>query len=448
VPADASGAWSPYGHPAYLHGAYGGPRGGGRSSSLVVTALALVAILAGGALFMSGYSLGQRNATQPGSAAADGEVSFQAFWDAYGAITNRYAGGEIDRKALVEGAINGMFEALGDPYSAYLTSEQYRASLQGISGQFEGIGAEISTRRTDGSDEGCSTLGPDCVLVITMPIEGSPAQAAGLLPDDEVLAVDGTSLDGSTVDQARDRIRGEKGTEVSLTIRRDGGAPFDVSVIRDVIVEREVVSRILADGDVGYIAITGFSDNAAAVFVEELTAHLDAGRMKLIVDLRGNPGGFTTAARKVTSQFVGSGPIFWEEDARGEQTPRDADPDGIATDPSIQLAVLVDRGSASASEIVAGAIRDTGRGTLVGETTYGKGTVQQWTPLENDYGGFRLTVAKWLTPDRTWIHDSGIEPDVMVPRDAPPTGDHDADVQAALELLGEGASAAVLQPAA
>ena len=412
-----------------------GSGGRGRGPSGVMIALAVVALLAGAALFLSGYSLGRKDATTPGTPATE-EEAFQPFWDAYRAITERYAGGDVDRKALIEGAIKGMFEALDDPYSSYLTSQEYRDSLQGISGQFEGIGAEISTQAPDGTSGDCATLGPSCRLVIVAPIEGSPAEAAGLRPGDLVLAVDGTSLDGFTIDEARDRIRGPKGTQVVLTIEREGTTPTEIAITRDVIVQREVITETLAGGTIGYVRLTGFSEGGGEQFAEAISENVEAGRTKLIVDLRGNPGGFITAARSVASQFIDSGPVFWQEDADGTQTPTDAEAGGAATDPAIEVVVLIDRGSASASEIVAGALQDTGRATLVGETTFGKGTVQQWQPLEDDNGGFRLTVAKWLTPNKRWIHRVGIEPDVPVtiPADTPP--DEDPVLDKAIELLG------------
>jgi carboxyl-terminal processing protease len=413
---------------------------------VLTIAVALVAVLAGGALFMSGYSLGRQQTTQPGTPVTE-EEAFQPFWDAYHTILERYAGGEVDRKALIEGAIRGMIESLEDPYSSYLTPEEYRESLQGISGQFEGIGAEIGTVDANGETADCATFGPDCRLVIIAPLDGSPAEKAGIEAGDVINAVDGSSIDGLTIDEARDRIRGKKGTTVVLTIVRDGGEPFDLSVVRDVITQREVTTRELADGTVAYIRLAGFSDSGAAEVKDAVAAAVEEGVTKLILDLRGNPGGFVTAARTVASQFIGSGPIFWQEDAKGNQVETDAEAGGAATDPAIELAVLVDRGSASASEIVAGAIKDTERGILVGETTFGKGTVQQWTPLDDDNGGFRLTVAKWLTPDKHWIHQVGIEPDVEVDVDTA-SGD-DPILEAALEALDASEpSAARLAPAA
>jgi len=167
-------------------------------------------------------------------------------------------------------------------------------------------------------------------------------------------------------------------------------------------------------------------------------AHVDVGRRMLIVDLRGNPGGYVTAARTVASQFIGSGPIFFEEDANGADSETDAIPGGVATDPSIRVVVLIDRGSASASEIVAGALHDTGRATLVGQRSFGKGTVQQWQELAGEGGAFRLTIARWLTPDKHWIHDIGIEPDVAVDVPATLGPGEDPVLARALDVVGAG----------
>jgi carboxyl-terminal processing protease len=257
-------------------------------------------------------------------------------------------------------------------------------------------------------------LGPTCRLVIIAPIGGSPAEKAGLLPGDLVLATDGVSLDGLTVDAARERMRGPKDSTVELSVQRGAGSPFLLRIVRDIIQEREVESRELVEGRVGYLQLEGFSDKAAEDLAAAVKVHVEAGRRMLILDLRSNPGGYVTAARAVTSQFLASGPIFWEEDAKGGRLAIEAMPGGWATDPSIRVAVLIDRGSASASEIVAAALQDSGRATLVGQRSFGKGTVQQWQELAGEGGAFRLTVAKWLTPDHRWIHNVGIEPDVTV----------------------------------
>lgn len=418
---------------------------------ILMVALALVAVIAGGSLFWSGYALGQRTALQPGTPASDDEA-FQPFWDAYRAVVDRYAGGPVDKEALIEGAIKGMVGALEDPYSTYMSPKDYKQALQDLSGQFEGIGAEIGTRKPDGAATDCSTLGADCRLTVIAPIAGSPAEKAGVQAGDQVIAVDGSGLDGLTVDGARDKIRGPKGTQVKLTIVRNGGAPFELTITRDVIVSREVTTRTLANGAIGYIRLAGFSEGGADEVVAAIRESLDAGRTRLILDLRGNPGGFVDAARKVASQFIKDGPIFWQEDSSGTQTPTQALGDGIATDPSIRVVVLIDKGSASASEIVAGALQDTGRARLVGDTSYGKGTVQQWTDLGSGGGGLKLTIAKWLTPDKRWINHTGLTPDVKVTvPDGSPAGS-DPVLDTAVRLLTDGTAslgvATVLQRAA
>ena len=421
------------------------PRGSSARTPILAMAMVVVAILAGGALFVSGFLVGQRSAEQPGTPVA-AEDGFQPFWDTYNTILKRYALGGEDQQSLVRGAIKGMVDSLGDPYSAYLTPDQYREGLQDLSGQFEGIGAEIGTKNAKGETSDCTTLGPDCRLIVVSPIEGSPSEKAGMKAGDTIVAVDGVSLDGLTVDGARDKIRGKKGTEVTLSVVRGTGAPIDIKVVRDVIISKEVTTKTLGNGAVGYIAVTGFSDNSATKFHDALQADLKAGQTKIILDLRGNPGGYVTAARQIASEFIGSGPIFWEQDADGTQTETTATGQGIATADSIKVVVMVDKGSASASEIVAGALQDRKRATVLGETSFGKGTVQQWIQLQ-DGSALKLTIAKWLTPDKRWIHHVGIVPDVAVAAPTDPTSKADPQLDKAVELLTAPVAAA-LRPAA
>ena len=409
-------------------------RGTRRRVPILSVALTVVALLSGSAMFLSGYSMGRQSAVEPGTPAGD-STAFRPFWDTYHTINERYAGGDIDSETIVQGAIRGMIGSLEDPYSSYLTSEEYRSSLQGISGQFEGIGAEIATQAADGT-QGCATLGPQCRLVIIAPIGGSPAEKAGLRPGDLVLATDGMPLDGLSVDAARERMRGPKDTTIELSVQRGENVPFALKIVRDIIQEREVESRELVEGAVGYIRLEGFSDKAADDLTAAVRAHIEAGRTKLILDLRGNPGGYVTAARTVASQFIGSGPIFWERDAKGSDIETAAMPGGAATDPAIRVVGLIDRGTASASEIVAAALQDSGRGVLVGQRSFGKGTVQQWQELAGESGAFRLTIARWLTPAQRWIHNVGINPDVTVELPATVVPDQDPVLDRALEVIG------------
>jgi carboxyl-terminal processing protease len=416
-----------------------------RSGALPL-ALAVVALLAGAALFLSGFALGSLKATTPGTP-VDEQAAFQPFWDTYRSITEHYAGGPVDRKKLIDGAIRGMIASLDDPFSAYLSPDEYRQSLQGLSGQFEGIGARVGTRRLTGQGD-CPTLGDGCGLVVVAPIQGAPAEKAGLLAGDRITAIDGATVDGLTAGQALARIRGPKGSTVILTIVRGDGAPFDLPIVRDVIIQPEVESRTLADGQVGYVKLAGFSDRAARDFATEINKHVDAGRRKLVVDLRGNPGGYVTDAQQVISQFVPAGTtIFSQEDGAGNRTPTAAVAGGSAIDPGIRVVVLIDGGSASASEIVAGALQDLGRATLVGTKSYGKGTIQVWQQLADDNGGFRLTIAKWLTPNGRWIHGQGLQPDIPVDTAAAAAGG-DPVLDRALETLGAPSAGASMQPRA
>jgi carboxyl-terminal processing protease len=436
--------------------------------------MVLVAIMAGGALFMSGYSVGRDQGRTPGSSVSE-QAAWQPFWDVYDAVTNRYPLGPVPRSTLIEGAIRGMVEAVGDPYSSYLSPEDFTGSLNDISGTFEGIGADIGSVDSAGNTSDCAKFGPDCHLVIIAPHEGSPAEKGGLKPGDVVIQVDGSTLDGLTPDEARDRVRGKAGTEVTLHILRyaarepvapgptGSAAPtvtqpprqllreFDVTLVREKIQRREVTSRELAGGTVGYMRLATFSGAGAKELKAALQAHLDKGIKKIVFDLRGNPGGFLLDARDVASEFIGSGPIYWTEDAKGVQTETDAQSGGIATDGSIQVVVLIDRGTASASEIVAGALQDRGRAQLIGETSFGKGTVQEWIELgdKGELGGVKLTVNKWLTPNKRWIHKVGITPDIAVAVPADTPADSDPVLDRALEVLGAAATGPrILQPLA
>jgi carboxyl-terminal processing protease len=414
------------------------PRSRSRArTSVLWLSVALVAVIAGGGLFLSGYSIGRQAATTPGTPADEAQL-FAPFWDAYRSVTERYAGGPIDRQQLVEGAIRGMISSLGDPYSMYLSPQELRQSLEGVNAQFEGIGAQIGTRDAAGQADACSTLAATCQLVVVEPIEGSPAEKAGIQTGDVIASIDGASVNGLTIDAARQRIRGPAGTTVTLGIVRSGAA-LRIAVVRGVITQPVVTGRDLADARVGYIRVSNFTSSSATSFESLLRQDLTKGERRLVLDLRGDPGGYVDAARDIASQFITSGPIFYEQTSSGERIATDATGGGLATDPAIRVIVLVDGGSASASEILAGALQSRGRATLVGQTTFGKGTMQEWDQLTNGMGGFRLTIAKWLTPDGRWINGKGLAPDVVVP---PAQDGTDAPLTTALHLLGVGSPAA------
>jgi carboxyl-terminal processing protease len=412
---------------------------------VVAIAVLLVAVMAGGALFLGGFALGSQRATTAGTAASL-QDQFQPFWEAWDAITQQYPG-DVDQHKLIEGAIGGLFNALGDPYSSYMTSEEYKASLEGVTGQFEGIGAEIGANATDGSGS-CSPISATCQMVVISPLDGSPAETAGLKAGDVITEIDGTSTNGLTLDQAVNKVRGPRGTQVVLTITRKGTTdPLKLTITRDVIVVKDVTAKLVEDGKVGYIKVAHFSSNVGKDFQAALKDQISKGITSFVLDMRGDPGGFVPEAVSVASQFLGTDKVvFWEEYAGGKQSDTKADAGGVAVDPKFKLVVLVDKGSASASEIVAAALQENDRAELVGDTTFGKGTVQEWQLLSNDTGGFRLTVAKWLTPDKNWIHGKGITPNVAVSAEGAAAGT-DPQLAKAVQVL-ESEAAGALAPAA
>jgi carboxyl-terminal processing protease len=303
----------------------------------------------------------------------------------------------------------------------------------------------VMTSRAPDGTEGCTPLGAACALVVLRTIAGAPATAAGLLANDVIAAVGGQTVAGQTVDAVINEVRGPVGTRVVLQVRRNGGAPFDLSITRALVTEPEVDSRVVAAGRVGYIHLAQFSPTSPAEFKQQLQALLARGLTHIAFDLRGDPGGFVDAAQSIASQFIGSGPVFWESFADGRQVAEAAQAGGVATDRHIEVVVLVDKGSASASEIVAGALQDTGRARLVGQTTFGKGIIQEFQTLTDDMGGFRLTIAKWLTPvSKTWINGRGLVPNVVVTPPANPSAGADPVLDAAVKaLLGASATSSL-----
>jgi len=392
------------------------------------------AILLAIALAVGVYTLGYNNGSAAStSAGASGAIDLSRFNEVLDLVEQRHVGDETEQQ-LIDGAIKGLVESLNDPYSQYLTSEEMEAMIGDLSGSFEGIGAVIESRSPAG--DSCTAIGPDCYLLVVSPIDGSPAKAAGIISGDRVTAVDGVSVDGETLDSAVRKVRGAKGTTVVITVVRGEDAPKDISIVRDVIVVPAVEPKQLstAAGDpVGYIRLAEFSEVASAQFRTALQTVIDADTTRIILDLRDNPGGYLSAALAIASEFIGDGVVYMEETSNGKRTETRASGGGLATDPSIKLVVLINKGSASASEILAGALQDRGRAELVGETTFGKGVVQTFIDL-SDGSGLKLTIAKWLTPNGTWVHKVGIAPNYPV-APASTQGADDPALAKALDLL-------------
>jgi carboxyl-terminal processing protease len=400
------------------------------SRTSVLLALLVVAVLGGGALFVSGFTLGRLAGATPGTTDTNQDL-FRPFWDAYTDVSTNYVG-QVDPHLLVEGAIKGIFGALNDPFSQYLTEEEYRASLGGISGQFEGVGLEMATQDSAGAS--CTTISDTCRLTVTHVVRRSPAVTAGMQERDIVTAVDGASTAGKTLEDVVPTIRGPKGTVVTLTIIR-GGQTLDVPITRDTIVREDVTSQLLSDGKVGYLKVSGFSSDSAQDLHDLLATLIQTNHVSgLILDLRDDPGGYVDAARKIASEFTSADPLYWEQSAASAPEAQHPVPGGAATDTAIPMVVLVNGGTASASEIVAAALQSNHRALLIGSQTYGKGTIQEFKELPGA-GGYRLSVRKWLTPDQTWIHGVGLYPNINM---APPDGEtppDDAVLDRALQVV-------------
>jgi carboxyl-terminal processing protease len=328
----------------------------------------------------------------------DTDTLFKPFWEAWQIVHDYYVDQPVDNEKLMQGAIRGMLEALGDKHSSYVDPFEYKKATIVVSGEYEGIGAWVNTEGD--------------FLTISEPMPGSPAEKAGLLTGDQIIKIDGEDMTGVLLELAHRKVLGPAGSTVILTILREGVEnPFDVPVTRASIKVASVDSKMLED-NIAYVKVSTFGEQTDAELTKALKDLMKNKPVGLILDLRNNGGGLLDTAVKLASQFIGNGVILFEEYGDGTRVTHEALQGGLATD--IPLVVLVNEFSASASEVVAGAIQDTGRGELVGVTTYGKGSVQNWIPLSGEEGAVRVTIAHWLTPKGRLIHEVGLTPDVEV----------------------------------
>jgi carboxyl-terminal processing protease len=323
---------------------------------------------------------------------------FKPFWEAWDIVHNQYVEQPVDDTLLLQGAIRGMLEALGDEQTFYMNPQTYETEISYLQGEYEGIGAYVDTEGD--------------YLTIISPIGGSPAEAAGLRPGDKIIAIDGEDMTGYTPEEARQKVLGPAGTEVTLTIAREGESEPLIFVIKRARINIPSVTGEMLENGVAYIDINTFGDKTTReldAVVKELLGQNPKG---VIIDLRNNPGGYLTASVEVASEFIKDGVILYEQYGNGNRDVYNARGNGRMTE--IPIVVLINEGSASASEIVAGALQDYGRATLVGKQSYGKGSVQNRVPLSNDMGAARVTIAKWLTPNERAIDGVGLTPDVIV----------------------------------
>jgi carboxyl-terminal processing protease len=338
--------------------------------------------------------------TQVFQATTDEELEelFKPFWESWDLLHENYVDQPLDDLALMRGAISGMLAATGDKHTSYMNPEQFAQANAEMGGEeYTGIGAWVNTTGE--------------YIEVVSPMKNSPAEKAGLKAKDIVIAINGEDMTGVPGDLALQKILGPAGEAVTLTVRR-GEEILDFTIMREKITVPAVEYEML-EGDIAYIALYTFNELATdqvRAALKELLAQNPTG---LIFDLRNNGGGLLVTAIEITSQFVSKGIVMYEEYGDGSRDSYNAQPGGLATE--IPLVILINEGTASASEITAGAIQDYGRGTLIGTTSYGKGSVQNWIPLRTEAGGVRITIARWLTPNGNQINEVGLTPDIEVP---------------------------------
>ncbi len=335
-----------------------------------------------------------------------GDVDFSLFWKAWNILDEKYVAthgtstAAVTNEDRVYGAIQGMTESLGDPYTVFFPPEEAKAFEEEISGNFEGVGMEVGLKVN--------------ILTVIAPLKGTPAERSGILAGDKILKINDTITVGMSTDEAIKLIRGKKGTIVTFTVVRNSGDPFEIKVTRDVINVPTIATKKLEDG-IFLIQLYSFTGDSPNLFRNALREFMLSKSDKLILDLRGNPGGYLNAAVDMASWFLPRGAVIVREDYGNGQEEDVAKSKGydIFTD-KLKFVILIDGGSASASEILAGALHEYDKATLVGEKSYGKGSVQELIPITAGTS-LKVTVARWLTPKGVSISDNGIAPDVVVP---------------------------------
>lgn len=322
---------------------------------------------------------------------------FNLYWEVWNIIKqNHFKKKLLSNKDLFYGSLRGLAESTNDPYTLFLDPKETKEFYDDLSGTFEGIGAEVGMKND--------------VVTIIAPLDGTPAQKAGLRSGDKIYAIDGESSLGLTLYQAVKKIRGEKGTKVTLTVIRGDEKPQDINIIRELIFVKSVKTKIRKDG-VYVIKISSFNDDTQKLFDQAVKYALLHQPKGIVLDLRDDPGGYLNMAVSVASEWISAGPIVAEQ--FGENKRDEYPSNGRANLEGFKTVVLINQGSASASEIVAGALRDYKKAILIGEKSFGKGSVQTLKSL-SDGSTIKVTIAKWLTPNGELIDKKGLKPDIEV----------------------------------
>jgi carboxyl-terminal processing protease len=356
-------------------------------------------------------------------------VNFDEFWKVWSLLKSKYVDEQVvsDNTTLLRGAITGLVNSLQDPHTTYFTPQEAEKFNEDISGQFEGIGAEIG-------------LDQNKQLVIIAPLKDTPASQAGLKAGDAILSIDGENTQGIGLDQAVKDIRGKRGTQVVLTIKRDGWEDVkDIAITRATIQiptidvqQYSLDGTPQEDGPITYIQLYNFYEKAPALFQKEALKSLYNNSQGMILDLRNNPGGYLEAAVDIAGWFTDKGTTIVTEDFQDDNQDKTFASRGPGLLRDIPIVVLINEGSASASEILAGALKELNGATIVGTTSFGKGTVQELLPLD-DGAMIKITIAHWLTPEGHIIQGNGITPDIEVKDD--PDTDQDEVLQRAIQIM-------------
>lgn len=352
-------------------------------------------------------------------------VDFSLFWEIWDRLEKNYFDKtKIDQSKMVYGAIKGMVDALGDPYTAFLPPEEQKRTTEDLDGEFEGVGIQIGFKGSQ--------------LAVIAPLDGAPAQIAGVKAGDFIVGIKDKNKNiekstyGLSLPEAVEMIRGKAQTKVILVVtRKDEEKPLEIEITRGKIevpsVELKVVGK---DNNIAHLKLNRFGAQTPKEWEKAVAKILSSKPKGVILDMRNNPGGLLTGSVEIASEFLKTGVVLIQENGRGEK--EESKVSGKAKLADVSLVVLVNGGSASASEIVAGALKDLERAKIVGEKTFGKGTIQEAQEIKNS--GLHITIAKWLTPNGTWINEEGIKPDVEI-KDNEETQDIDEQLEEAIKLL-------------
>jgi len=391
-------------------------------SSLILTIIGIS--LSAVVLFAAGFIVGRvtTSFSSTSFATETGVTSdtFKPYIQAWNILNDNYIDQPIDPKTLVQGSIRGMLDELGDPYTGYIDPESFAQQNASLDGEYTGIGAWVDTSGED--------------LVIISPMPGSPAEDAGIKPGDVVVGVDGEIMEGLDPSLILEKILGPENSIVNLIIEREGSEEFLQFELTRAVILLPSVNAELIEEDVAYIQVVSFANNTFDDFSTSLQEMLNQGATDLIIDLRNNPGGLLDSAIDLTSLFIEDKVILIEEWGDGTKTKYSTTKDMVAKD--IPVYILVNQGTASASEITAGALQDYDRAILIGNQTFGKGLIQNWVPLNGENGAVRVTTARWLTPEGRQIQGEGLSPDYVVDYTLEDfDADFDPQLEKALELI-------------